>query len=627
MWRQFYLVTLIICSDISWSVAANKDNISSHMLPSHFPFKLKLLNYTSRIFCNSQVKVVNVYFENETSLSYPGKILKVLNDCGVSHISFRNKFRTTPPEILKDDGIEMYLIMVLRNISQSLKLNMLRRRSASKYLTFIILMIENPTSVTKDWLYSTFEVFWNMWILNVAVIYYDKGLLHINRYDPFQHKLFPETAIVGKHNLTIRHIFPRTILNMRRKPLRMCMYHDGIRSIYSYSDKLMGSDGLMSSYLAERLNATRIVDWVKPYGNTSISSDMCFKEIVDGSDDVALNIRFLSLETFYKRVEPTIVHSRDDLCVIVPKAKIASSFWNLFRSFNMGVWFSIVSTLILACGFCLINYRKICQNSKFILQLYACIISMPFLKLHKPTSLGIFLYVWMVYGMLISVAFKANLTGNLVDRQYLPDINTIQDLAESPYMLATLPRHLKHLHRYIDPRNKYGAMLKEKVVEIPDLQFKYLIDKNNLSYGYLQKYHVSIFRVNSRMHSQRGRPLFHVMNQCIVPFHAVYIVPYGSPYLGFINTLLRNAQEFGFINYWDRLMNAAFRSSRRSINRNRRNEDDEPVVLKLSHYEAVFCFWYIGLALSSICFIIELLSTRNLRQKFDRFIAFITFEV
>ncbi|XP_065372073.1 uncharacterized protein Ir85a [Calliphora vicina] len=522
----------------------------------------------------------------------------------------------------------MYLIMVLRDISQSVKLNFIRRRSASKHLTFIILMIEDPLSVTEKWLYSVFENFWNMRILNVAVIYYHAEKLNIYRYDPFLHRLFPQTATDHRHhNLTIRDIFPRTLLNMRGKPLRMCMYEDGIRSMYDKRGVLMGSDGLMSSYLAERLNATRIINWVKPYGNASISRDICFREIVEEIDDVALNIRFLSLESFYKRAEYTVVHSRDDLCVMVPKAKIASSFWNLFRSFNMGVWFLILTTLIFACGFCLFNYRKICSNSMVILQLYACIMAMPFLKLYRPTSLRIFFCVWLVFGMLISAAFKGNLTGNLVDRQYLPDVNTIKDLAESPYPVALVPRHLKHMHRYIDSKNMYGVLLKDKLVEVPDLQFHYLIKTNNLSYAYLLKYHVSVFRVNSRKHSKKGRPLFHVMKQCIVPFHAVYIVPYGSPYLGFINTLMRKALEFGLINYWDRLMNAAFRSSRRSIARNRRNDDDEPVVLKLYHYQAVFCFLFVGLAMSTACFLFEVLSTQEFRQKFRSFYAFLNLEL
>lgn len=84
-------VLLIICCSTTRNVAAaaTDQNLSSLLLDSHWEYKEKLVDYTSRIFCNSQVKVVNVYFENETSLSYPGQILKVLNDCGISHITFR----------------------------------------------------------------------------------------------------------------------------------------------------------------------------------------------------------------------------------------------------------------------------------------------------------------------------------------------------------------------------------------------------------------------------------------------------------------------------------------------------------------------------------------------------------
>lgn len=532
-------------------------------------------------------------------------------------------------EVLRDDGIDMYLVMVLRDISQSVTLNFLRKKSASKHLTFIILMIENGASVTETWLHSVFENFWNRWILNVAVIFYRHGHLHTYRYDPFVKRLFAETKIGGRHEVKIRDIFPRGILNMRRKPLRICMYHDGIRSIYANAERLMGTDGLMSNYVARSLNATRVVNWVKTYGNTSISSDICFREIVEEIDDVAMNLRFLSLETFYRRAEHSVVHSRDDLCVMVPKAEVASSFWNLFRSFQIGVWLSILCTVLFATGFCLLNYREICANNNIILQLYACVISMPFLTLKRPTSLRLFFCVWLLYGMLISVAFKGNLTGNLVERKFLPDINTIKELAESSYPLATLPRHIKHLQRYIDTKNVYGAMLQDKVVETPDLQLKYLIDNNNLSYAYLQKYHVAIFKTNSRLHTKHGRPLFHAMRQCIVPFHAVYIVPYGSPYLGFINRLVRNAQEFGFINYWNRLMNAAFRTSRRNVKRKRRNEDDdEPVVLRMHHYQATFCFLFIGLTISAVCFLFELLSLKEFRQKCKlHFKMFLTLEM
>lgn len=85
---------LFIIVGCNWVMSApyndrSDGNGKTLLLPAQFTNKLKLIDYTSRIFCNSRVKVVNVYFENETSLSYPGQILKLLNDCGISHISYR----------------------------------------------------------------------------------------------------------------------------------------------------------------------------------------------------------------------------------------------------------------------------------------------------------------------------------------------------------------------------------------------------------------------------------------------------------------------------------------------------------------------------------------------------------
>lgn len=91
MYRHINLVSVLIiyCATSSRSLAAADKNLNNLVVDDFWEYKLKLVDYTSRIFCNSRVKVVNVYFENETSLSYPGQILKVLNDCGISHISFR----------------------------------------------------------------------------------------------------------------------------------------------------------------------------------------------------------------------------------------------------------------------------------------------------------------------------------------------------------------------------------------------------------------------------------------------------------------------------------------------------------------------------------------------------------
>ncbi|XP_061399593.1 uncharacterized protein LOC133335321 [Musca vetustissima] len=576
------------------------------------PKRCHLTDFVKGVFCKSHLKVVHVYHETDLSLRYSGQILRDLNDCGISYVALRNDQQYSHLKIISDDGILLHLVIILRDITQIMDLSIIRKKSAAKHLTYIMILIQDSHSVTEKWLLTTFQNFWKMWILNVVVIYTESRNRYIlvYRYDPFAKQLSRRIAL-GPRHFDLDNLYPKDMLNMRGSPLQICLYQDNIRTIFQNGNaNIMGTDGLMTTYLVERLNATPIVRRIGSYGNDSISEDLCFKETFNEIDDVATNIRFLSLETFYGRVEYTIVLNRDDLCVLIPKAKIASSFWNLFRSFSISVWALICVSLAMAYLFCLLIYRNIFAGDKLLLDLLACIISTPRAKLQKSRmSARLFFYVWLVYGLLISAAFKGNLTSNLVDREYLPDVNTLQELAESKYPLATLPRHIKHLNRYLDLHKPSEAMLRQKIVPLPDAFFNELIDSNNLSYAYLQKNHISVFRANSRKHSLGGKPCYHAMAQCIVPFHAVYIVPYGSPYLGYINRLIRNSQEFGYLHYWDSMMSAVFRRSRRNGQLQRR-DDSEPEVLQLFHFQAAYCFWAMGLLIAGVYFLWEMINAR-----------------
>lgn len=63
--------------------SVNSELIADLTLP------LKLIDYASEILCSFDAKMVYVYFENDTSLSYPSQILQKLNTCGTSYILLR----------------------------------------------------------------------------------------------------------------------------------------------------------------------------------------------------------------------------------------------------------------------------------------------------------------------------------------------------------------------------------------------------------------------------------------------------------------------------------------------------------------------------------------------------------
>ncbi|XP_037951250.1 uncharacterized protein LOC119681998 [Teleopsis dalmanni] len=552
------------------------------------------------MFCSFQPKTVNVYFENKTSLSYPGQIVQELTRCGIS-------YRTAPLEVINDDGTLMYLIMIQHDATQPIELSLIKKKSGAKHLTHVIILIQDSKAITNKWLRNAFIKFWKKWVLNVAIMFWRNYSLRVYRYNPFMDNYLIPVKYIGRIP-QITDLFPKKLPDMQGKPLRMCLYHDEIRAIFLSNNRIIGSDGLMSEYIAERLNATRIIDRISSQADLkeNRSADICFKEVEDEIDDIAMNIRFLAPETFENYVEYTTVQIRDDLCVIVPKAKVASIFWNLFRSFKLKVWISILLSILIAYLFCIIFYGRLCWKEHILLQLLASTLSMPMTRVPAKISLRFILFLWLFYGLLITGAFKGNLTSNLVFRTYLPDVNTIKDLALSQYDLILYRRHHKHIHIFLNESNPYEAMIKRKLRVQTDYEITTLLESNNRSYAYLQKYHVALFQIVARKHTSKGRPLFHLMNTCLVPFHAVYILPYGSPYIGFVNHLVRGAHEFGFVVRWENLMNSAFLKSGRSVFR-RKQSDDDLVVLKVAHFQAAFCLLSIGLILAFFVFIGELL--------------------
>ncbi|KAM8703472.1 hypothetical protein ACLKA7_008146 [Drosophila subpalustris] len=575
-----------------------------------------LILEVSKILCRARLKVLFVYFENQRTHDHSGEILRVVTKCNISYISLRKKNR--PLEAVKDDGILMYMVMIIKDISQPLKLSVINKKSAAKHLSHVILLVRDSRKLSLGWMRASFRQFWSIWLLNIVIIFWRNDRMHIYRYNPFTDDfLLPVPVQPGKLP-TLGQLFPKTIPNMQRKPLRMCLFMDEVRAVYGPNGQILGTDGLLSGYIAEQMNATRIITRPMSYSLHNQSADLCALEISNEFDDIAMNIRFLAPDTFQKRVESTQAHNRDDLCVIVPKARSEPLFWNIFRSFGGWVWLSILISVLLAIIFCytLIRDRS---GSWVAFQLISCILSQTLWNTPRNCPLRMFLIFWLYFGMLICNAFKGNLTSMLVYRESLPDINDLSDLATSPYKILIRPGQVKHIKQFLSNNHQFGGKIRQLMHEVPDQVFYNYLKQNDRSFAYLEKYHIAKFQVNARQHVLKGLPVFHLMSSCLVPYHAVYTVPYGSPYLGFFNQLLRSVYEFGFERYWNRIMNTAFIKSGTKVYHNRRSKNsDDPVVLKLEHFHAVFSLWAIGTGLSFLVFLWELLAHNWAKTKRKR---------
>ncbi|XP_016941588.4 uncharacterized protein Ir85a [Drosophila suzukii] len=582
-------------------ILAHLAGAGENRIPVNMKKSSHLMVKMSEILCIAKVKVIFVYFENQTSHEHTGQILREVTKCDISYISLRNQ--NGPLEAVKDDGILMYMVMIITNISQPLELSLIRKKSAAKHRSHVFLLVRDADTVSDAWMRASFRQFWKIWLLNIVILYWRDNRLYAYRYNPFTDNYLIPVDNNANGVPTLEQLFPKTIPNMQRKPLRMCIYKDDVRAIFWKQGIIIGTDGLLAGYVAERLNATMMITRPHSYNNHNLSSDICFFEVAREYVDVAMNIRFLAPDTFKKQAESTVSHMRDDLCVIVPKAKTAPTFWNIFRSFGTSVWALILASVLVGNIFCYILKAGVGGAP---MQLFAGALTMPMNNIPRNHSLRLFLIFWLYFGLLICSAFRGNLTSMMVFQPYLPDINHLGGLARSHYRILIRPRHLKHIQHFLTLGHKYEARIREQMLEVPDAQMYEMMKNNDIRYAYLEKYHIARFQVNNRVHMHLGRPFFHLMNSCLVPFHAVYIVPYGSPYLGFLDSLIRSSHEFGFERYWDRIMNSAFiKSGVKVVNRRRGSSSDDPVVLKLQHFHAVFALWVVGIGLACIVLVWE----------------------
>lgn len=485
---------------------------------------------------------------------------------------------------------------------------MLKKQAADKHRSFIMVLIEDARDINEEWLISSFKKLWDKWILNVVIVFHKKKSIEIWGYTPFT-KPFLIRYNTTRENISRKDIFPESIPNLNGHKLKICIFSDEVRAIFKTNGDIVGADGYMVHLLVNKLNASRGIISSTPnkdtygyiYDNGTI--DGCLKLVANNEADFGLNTRFLLKDMFGKRIENSVVYDRDDLCVIVPKSGERNSFWNIFRSFKPTVWISMFGAFILA--FLILKHLA---PSKFLLllRLFGTIIEMPFGKLPETPLFNWLLIIWLYFCLLITNAYKGNLTSNLVFRESLPELDTLGELSKSPYQILIYQRHQKYINDYVEPSFHQLLLIKKKIIPVPETYFQEKLAENNQTFAYMEKAHIIYYMVNNKQHYSNGKPIYHVMKSCPFPFESVYIVPYGSPYLGYLNKIVRVAQESGLIVHWSRMMDAEAQMQGISVPKYKTHNED-PVVLILEDLQAAFTMLALGLVASCICFIWEVL--------------------
>lgn len=458
-----------------------------------------------------------------------------------------------------------------------------------------------------------FHQFWQKKILNVVIIFWSTKL-NVVTYSPFGK---PFLRYFDSSQTDYRVIFRDKTRNFMGETLRIGLFYEPSRAIFNKSivndqidlTSLEGVDGLLTQLVIKHMNAT--IRIVQPNDGADIgeflangSATGSLRLLIEDQVDLSLNARFRRGAKFLESVETTATVGRDDICIVVQKTGMAPNIGNIFRSFHFSVWICIILAVPLFAAILKIFYNQrasleYTRLSDLMMRTVAWNLIQPSSILPINPALRFLIAFWMFYCLLITSAYNGNLTSNLLFHQRLPEIHTLKQLDQSPYVLVTYQRYVDLIQQVLNESDAYRN-LRQNIRAISEDQFFARIRSRDTRYAYANKFHINVELLNNPQLEE----VFNHMRECPVPFHLIYGITYGSPYKPRINYILKQAIESGLIDMWASKRSRMKKRRRSTLN----DESQHREQFTIYHLQSAFYILFIGLILSFFVFLYEMCS-------------------
>lgn len=522
-------------------------------------------------------------------------------------------------------GIGFYSLHIVRTLDD-LDLSYVLEHCQNKESARYVILIEQKTKPDFNRLKQIFRKFWSRSVLNIIIIYWTTHLNAMS-YMPFGGQFLLN---INPNETRIEHLFPEKAANLFGHPMRVGLFHEPQRAnfvqhgsenfTHDHMPFMKGTDGRFTKLLIKSMNAT--LQLIQPGDNANLgerfpngSSNGIFAYLQNGTVDVGLNARFYRYQQFRHRIEVTVTIGRDDLCILVPRAGIASNLDNLFDSFEAPVWFLIIIALPIYSLVFHIFTKKRPQNSmpepssfyaststfvEVFVRFLGWNVNQPYKYIPNAMKIKFLLGIWIIYTAIITNWYNSTITSYLMLRPRLPDIKTLQQLEQSNYHILTNQRYVDLINEFVNSTADYPRLV-GRIHAIENNEIYQRILKKDTNYAYANKEHINNFILRKgHVHNS-----FAAMKECPVPFINVYAVSYGSPFKGRINWILMQAQDNGLFTFWEELKahQENILRTRHSFHRRRHNHH-EPI--KVYHLQTAFYIWFAGCFIGVFIFVAEI---------------------
>lgn len=328
-------------------------------------------------------------------------------------------------------------------------------------------------------------------------------------------------------------------------------------------------------------------------------------QVVRKEVHLSANGRFVS-DYGTSGIEFTRAFGSDQICFIVPKAQRKPQWMSIFFCFKLSVWLLILSVLLMAISIWYLYQKNVSRKkdiSKICIEIYSIYFSIP-VNISTRGTQSLFLGMLMIFNLVINGIFQGNLIYSFSRSAYFPDINTLQELADSNLKIKT------SLNLFESNNSEVFNKLQKKVDYSDD-------DMNALDKtAYLRTYAAAERKLDARVlletkfTGEEGEPLLHIVKECPRSAFLAYIVPKGSPFLPKFDSIIQTFLEGGFIEKWNNdVVEAIIREKRLRL----KNTQNRQRKLTVRDLQSSFLVLITGHVISLIFFFCEM----SLRRFYD----------
>ncbi|XP_029680586.1 uncharacterized protein LOC115246111 [Formica exsecta] len=496
-------------------------------------------------------------------------------------------------------------------------------------------------------LVSSREIFQTIWktynVYRIVFVSIQDDFRCLSRYLPFERNLQNEYGAVRKiclmkqtNNIELYTNFE----NLNGYPIRVIvfgsltmnfMFDKGTRT---YKYKGLDADAM---FLLEKSMGAQFRINVFSTNFTKGKIDPFHRSlqyIEDGKSDIIINGFFIYDYQKYRSYEFTASVYEDKMCLIAPTTGFIPKSYMPIMPFAPDLWTALaIYNILVSILWFLIKYYSgsFRRQETVLLPLMRTEFVLPRQSSLPPrihpyvsscfdlvetscyplkedggsgstTAQRVFLLGTLFFGLIVVGLYQSYLVSVLSNPFHYPELNTLEDVANSNLTLATKYYNLKE-HAFTENTTlakKLRSKIKVIVSDKPTIDMV-AFGKNKVIA--ITRYTSLKIDDLSQYYDADGNELLHLVEECPSTYSLSYVIRLHSPYRERINGLLLRMQEAGLINLW--YENMAYPTyvaeQKRKVEKSERR-----MKLTMKHYSLTFVGLSVGLLFCVVVFLAEL---------------------